>query len=200
VETFNGAGVKKVITQCPHCYNTFRNEYPDYGGLYDVVHHAELLAELVGQGKLQPTTPLDVNVTYHDPCYLARHNDLLADPRKVITATGARQTEMHRCGKRTFCCGAGGARFFMEETEGKRINVERIEEALGTNADIVGTACPFCLVMLDDGLKDKQMSGEHEHVQVMDVANVLLRSMDGAQRLPLNGDNASAEVAAPEPT
>ncbi|MEX0874967.1 MAG: (Fe-S)-binding protein [Actinomycetota bacterium] len=196
VETFNGAGVKKVITQCPHCYNTFRNEYPDYGGLYDVVHHAELLADLVGQGKLQPTTPLDANVTYHDPCYLARHNDLLADPRKVITATGARQTEMHRCGKRTFCCGAGGARFFMEETEGKRINVERIEEALGTNADIVGTACPFCLVMLDDGVKDKQMSGEHEHVQVMDVANVLLKSMNGS------APAAAAEeaVAAPEST
>ncbi len=196
VETFNGAGVKKIITQCPHCYNTFRNEYPDYGGLYDVVHHAQMLAGLIGEGKLQPTTPLDLNVTYHDPCYLARHNDLLTDPRNVITATGARQTEMHRCGKRTFCCGAGGARFFMEETEGKRINVERIEEALGTNADVVGTACPFCLVMLDDGVKDKQMGGGYENVEVMDIANVLLRSMNGSAPAAV----VEEEVAAPEPS
>ena len=180
VEKFNATGVKKIITQCPHCFNTFRNEYPDYGGLYDVVHHAQLLAELIGDGKLKPTTPIDALVTYHDPCYLVRHNDVLNDPRHVITATGARQQDMHRCGKRTFCCGAGGARFFMEETEGKRINVERIEEALGTEADIVGTSCPFCLVMLDDGVKDKQMGGGYEHVEVMDVANLLLRSMNGS--------------------
>jgi Fe-S oxidoreductase len=180
VEKFNTTGVKKIITQCPHCFNTFRNEYPDYGGLYDVVHHAQLLAELIGDGKLKPTTPIDALVTYHDPCYLVRHNDVLNDPRHVITATGARQQDMHRCGKRTFCCGAGGARFFMEETEGKRINVERIEEALGTNADIVGTSCPFCLVMLDDGVKDKQMGGGYENVEVMDVANLLLRSMNGS--------------------
>jgi Fe-S oxidoreductase len=180
VEKFNATGVKKIITQCPHCFNTFRNEYPDYGGTYEVLHHAQVLASLVGEGKLQPRTPIDKLVTYHDPCYLVRHNDVLNDPRHVITATGARQQDMHRCGKRTFCCGAGGARFFMEETEGKRINVERIEEALGTNADIVGTSCPFCLVMLDDGVKDKQMGGHYEGVEVMDVANLLLRSMNGS--------------------
>ena len=180
VETFGAAGVKKIITQCPHCFNTFRNEYPDYGGNYEVVHHAQLLAELVGEGKLNPTTPIDKTVTYHDPCYLVRHNDVLNDPRRVITATGARQTEMHRCGKRTFCCGAGGARFFMEETEGKRINVERIEEALGTNPDVVGTSCPFCLVMLDDGVKDKQMGGGYQDVEVMDIASLLLKSMNGS--------------------
>ncbi len=179
VEKFTGAGVRKIITQCPHCFNTFRNEYPDYGGNWDVVHHAELLAQLVGEGKLKPTTPIDALVTYHDPCYLARHNDVLTDPRHVITATGARQTEMHRCGKKTFCCGAGGARFFMEETEGKRINTERIEEAVGTDANVVGTACPFCLVMLDDGIKDIQMKGQAENVEVMDVATLLLRSMNG---------------------
>jgi Fe-S oxidoreductase len=181
VEKFNEAGVRKVITQCPHCFNTLRNEYPDYGGNWEVVHHAQLLAQLIQDGKIQPTTPLDSVVTYHDPCYLSRHNDVMADPRHVITATGARQTEMHRCGKKTFCCGAGGARFFMEETEGKRINTERIEEAIGTQADIVGTACPFCLVMLDDGIKDAQMKGLGEDVKVMDVANVLLRSMNGGR-------------------
>jgi Fe-S oxidoreductase len=118
-------------------------------------------------------------VTYHDPCYLARHNDVMDDPRDVITATGAQQSEMHRCRRKTFCCGAGGARFFMEETEGKRINTERIEEAVGTDADVVGTACPFCLVMLDDGIKDIQMKGQAEGVEVMDIATLLQRSMDG---------------------
>jgi Fe-S oxidoreductase len=195
VEKFNATGVKKIITQCPHCFNTFRNEYPDYGGLYDVVHHAQLLAELIGDGKLKPTTPIDALVTYHDPCYLVRHNDVLNDPRHVITATGARQQDMHRCGKRTFCCGAGGARFFMEETEGKRINVERIEEALGTNADIVGTSCPFCLVMLDDGVKDKQMGGGYENVEVMDVANLLLRSMNGSAAKVEAAPEAPAETS-----
>ncbi|HVL80627.1 MAG TPA: (Fe-S)-binding protein [Actinomycetota bacterium] len=177
VETLNGAGVKKIIAQCPHCFNTLRNEYPDYGGSYEVVHHAELLAELVAQGRLQPKTPLDAHVTYHDPCYLARHNDVMADPRLVIRATGARQTEMHRCGRKTFCCGAGGARFWMEETEGKRINHERIDEALGTDPDVVATACPFCLVMLDDAVKDRQMQGQGEGVEVIDVAQILVRSM-----------------------
>ena len=199
VETFNTTGVKKVITQCPHCFNTFRNEYPDYGGHYEVLHHSEVLSDLVEQGKLQPTVPIDALVTYHDPCYLVRHNDVMEKPRNVITATGARQQEMHRCGRRTFCCGAGGARFFMEETEGKRINVERIEEALDQNPDIVGTSCPFCLVMLDDGVKDKQMGGGYENVEVMDIANLLLRSLnvDG------NGSaaaKAEAEIEAPEPT
>jgi Fe-S oxidoreductase len=198
VEMFNDKGVRKIITQCPHCYNTFRNEYPDYGGRYEVIHHAQLLSQLVAQGRLKPQTPVDATVTYHDPCYLARHNDVMTDPRHVITATGARQEEMHRCGRRTFCCGAGGARFFMEETEGKRINAERIEEAVGTNADIVGTACPFCLVMLDDGVKDLQMKGQApEHVQVMDVANVLLRSLDGAVKAdqPVSTPGAPSEPA-----
>jgi Fe-S oxidoreductase len=198
VETFNTTGVKKIITQCPHCFNTFKNEYPDYGGNYEVLHHSELLSELVEDGKLQPTVPIDALVTYHDPCYLVRHNDVMDKPRNVITATGARQQDMHRCGRRTFCCGAGGARFFMEETEGKRINVERIEEALDTNPDIVGTSCPFCLVMLDDGVKEKQMGGGYEGVEVMDIANLLLRSMasDG------NGSAAEAEapVEVPEPS
>jgi Fe-S oxidoreductase len=196
VETFEGAGVKKIITQCPHCFNTFRNEYPDYGGNYEVVHHAQVLAQLIDEGKLKPTTPIDGLVTYHDPCYLVRHNDVLNDPRRVITATGARQQEMHRCGKRTFCCGAGGARFFMEETEGKRINTERIEEALDTNPDVVGTSCPFCLVMLDDGVKDKQMKGEYENVEVMDVANLLLRSMNGTAPSPNGNGQAGAKEEA----
>jgi Fe-S oxidoreductase len=195
VETLNGVGARKIITQCPHCFNTLKKEYPDYGGTYDVVHHAELLSRLIGEGKLRPEVPLDAHVTYHDPCYLARHNDVMDDPRRVITATGARQTEMHRCGRKTFCCGAGGARFFMEETEGKRINTERIEEALGTKPDVVGTACPFCLVMLDDGVKDVQMKGGAEGVEVMDIATLLMRSMDGGSRTPATvGAPASREA------
>jgi Fe-S oxidoreductase len=177
VETLNGAGVVKIIAQCPHCFNTLAKEYPDYGGSYEVIHHSQLLSRLVSEGRLSPVTPLDENVTYHDPCYLARHNDVMADPRVLITATGARQTEMHRCGRKTFCCGAGGSRMWMEETIGKRVNIERIDEALETNPDIVATGCPYCLVMLDDAIKDKQMKGVGTGVQVMDVAQVLARSM-----------------------
>ncbi|HVE92256.1 MAG TPA: (Fe-S)-binding protein [Actinomycetota bacterium] len=199
VETLNGVGVTKIITQCPHCFNTMAREYPDYGGNYEVIHHSQLLAKLVGQGRLQPETPLDLDVTYHDPCYLARHNDVTVDPRLVIRATGARQTEMHRCGKKTFCCGAGGARFWMEETEGKRINHERIDEALGANPDVVATACPFCLVMLDDAVKDRQMSGAGENVEVIDVAQVLVRSMNGTRPLAAvtSGSKEQAETKAP---
>lgn len=200
VEQFNEMGVRKIITQCPHCFNTMGKEYPDYGGNYEVLHHAELFAQLVREGKLSPKTPLDLDVTYHDPCYLARHDDVMDDPRHVVRATGSRSSEMHRCRKGTFCCGAGGARFFMEETEGKRINLERMEEALDTDPNVVGTACPFCLVMLDDGVKDLQMQGQGEGVEVMDVASLLQRSMmDGQPAVsgnghgPGNGDGSSGE-------
>jgi Fe-S oxidoreductase len=190
VETLGRAGVVKIVAQCPHCFNTLAKEYPDYGGTYEVIHHSQLLARLIADGKLSPTSPLDEHITYHDPCYLARHNDVLTDPRHVIRATGARCSEMHRCERKTFCCGAGGARFWMEETEGKRINLERIDEALGTNPDIVATGCPFCLIMLDDAIKDKQMRGEGEGVEVMDVANVLARSMDGTARPSARAEEA----------
>jgi Fe-S oxidoreductase len=181
-------GTRKIVASCPHCFNTIANEYPDFGGDFEVLHHTELLAELIKDGKLKPEQEVDARVTYHDPCYLARHNDVMKQPRTVVAAIpGVTSTEMHRCKRGTFCCGAGGARMWMEETAGKRINHERIEEALGTNPDIVSTGCPYCMIMLDDAVKDKVQSKEaSENVQVLDVAQILARSvgLNGRKKEP----------------
>jgi Fe-S oxidoreductase len=180
VETLNEVGVKKIVATCPHCFNTLANEYPELGGRYEVIHHTQLLSQLVSAGKLTPVKPLDGGLTYHDPCYLGRHNRVFAPPREVLGAvakdTGV--TEMPRFAERSFCCGAGGARMWMEERIGKRINVERVEEALSTNAQTVAVSCPFCLTMLGDGVTGKKASGAaDESVEVVDVATVLLRSI-----------------------
>jgi len=174
VETLNATGVRKIVATCPHCFNTLANEYPQLGGSYEVIHHTQLLAQLVSAGKLTPVRPVDGDLTYHDPCYLGRHNRVFAPPREVLGAVG-RVTEMPRFAERSFCCGAGGARMWMEERIGKRINVERVEEALSTGATTVAVSCPFCLTMLGDGVTGKQASDE---VEVVDVATVLLRSLD----------------------
>ncbi len=184
VETLNSAGAKKIVTTCPHCFNTLANEYPQIGGTYDVVHHTQLLGRLVDEGRLTPVQPVEELVTYHDPCYLGRHNKVYTPPREVLASVpGLRTTEMHRCKERGFCCGAGGARMWMEEKIGKRINVERTDEALATDAGIISTACPFCITMLSDAVTAKQQSGEaREGVEVLDVSQILLRSLatDGA--------------------
>jgi Fe-S oxidoreductase len=166
VETLNDAGVQKIIASCPHCFNTLANEYPDFGGRYEVIHHSELLASLVRDEKLSPRRSESLNVTYHDSCYLARHNDVLEGPRELVGAVG-RQKEMRRSGKQTFCCGAGGAHMWMEE-RAKPINVERVREAAATGADTLAVACPFCTVMLSDGV---QSAGEE--LRVADVATLL---------------------------
>jgi Fe-S oxidoreductase len=179
IATLKEKRVTKIVASCPHCFNTMAREYPDLGGDFEVIHHTELLARLLQEGKLKPKESVDAKVTYHDPCYLARHNDVLKQPRTVVNAIpGVEATEMHRCKKGTFCCGAGGARMWMEETVGKRINHERIEEALATDADIVSTGCPYCMIMLDDAVKDKVQKKEaSENVQVLDVAQILARSV-----------------------
>jgi Fe-S oxidoreductase len=179
VETLNSIGAKKIVATCPHCFNTLANEYPQNGGEYEVVHHTQLLARLVEEGRLTPVKPLDQLVTYHDPCYLGRHNKVYTPPREVLsTVPGLRQQEMHRCKERGFCCGAGGARMWMEEKIGKRINVERIDEALALDPDVVSTACPYCMVMLTDAVTAKKQSGEaREDVEVLDVAQILRRSL-----------------------
>jgi Fe-S oxidoreductase len=173
VETMNSAGVTKVIANCPHCFNTLRNEYPQYGGNYEVIHHTELLGRLVAEGRLRPTEQVETLLAYHDPCYLGRHNQVYDAPRDVLASVpGVRTVEMPRHKERGMCCGAGGARMWMEEGIGKRINAERMDEAAATGADTVGVACPYCLIMLDDGAK-----GRGDTTQVLDIAQVIRRSL-----------------------
>ncbi len=169
VSTLDGAGVKKIVASCPHCFNTLSNEYPDFGGNYEVVHHSEMLAELVRDGRLEPAGS-DKSITYHDSCYLARHNDILEGPRELVAAVG-KPIEMKRSGKKTFCCGAGGAHMWMEE-RGTPINDARVQEAADTGAETLAVACPFCTVMLDDGVK---ASGKQ--LRVVDVSTLLVEAL-----------------------
>jgi Fe-S oxidoreductase len=179
VETLNGVGARRIVVTCAHCFNTLANEYPQFGGEYEVVHHTELLARLVAEGRLRPVNDVDVAVTYHDPCYLGRHNRVFSPPREILgSVPGVRLTEMPRHRERSFCCGAGGARMWMEETIGTRINETRTDEALGTSPDLVTAACPFCIVMLTDGVATRKQQGKApEELRVTDVSEVLLRSV-----------------------
>jgi Fe-S oxidoreductase len=179
IETLNEAGARKIVASCPHCFNTLANEYPQLGGNYEVIHHTQLLARLVSEGRLTPVNSVEEKITYHDPCFLGRHNRVFAPPREIMEQVpGVRAQEMHRCKERGFCCGAGGARMWMEERIGKRINTERIDEALGTNPDTISTGCPYCLVMLGDAISAKKSSGEAaESLEVVDVAQILVRSV-----------------------
>jgi Fe-S oxidoreductase len=184
VETLNEAGVaagtgKKVIASCPHCFNTISREYPQLGGNYEVIHHTQLLARLVDDGKLTPVSPVEEKITYHDPCFLGRHNQVYTPPRSIIEAVpGTQAEEMHRCKGKGFCCGAGGARMWLEERTGKRINEERIDEALALDPDTVTTACPYCMVMLGDAVNAKKAAGQAKpELEVIDVAQLLVRSV-----------------------
>ncbi len=183
VETLNAAledaPVKRIVATCPHCFNTIANEYPQLGGHFEVIHHTQLLQHLIDEGRLLPVNPVEGLITYHDPCYLGRHNKVYSPPREIMDKVpGLRQQEMHRHKERGFCCGAGGARMWMEERIGKRINTERVDEALSLNPDIVSTACPFCLVMLSDSVNGKKTEGAaKEHLKVVDVAQLLLESV-----------------------
>jgi Fe-S oxidoreductase len=177
VATLNDAGVTKIVASCAHCFNTLANEYPDYGGTYEVVHHSELLARLIREGGLSPSRG-SVSATYHDACYLGRHNDRYDAPREVLGAATGSIEEMPRSRERSFCCGAGGARFWMEEGGDARINETRFAEAASTGADIVATACPYCLVMLDDAANSA--GGDGAGPEVADVATLLARAtLDG---------------------
>lgn len=180
VDTINGYGIKKIVTACPHCFNGIKNEFPQYGGNYEVLHHTELLSSLRREGKLKvPETAGTHKLTYHDSCYLARYNSVMDAPRE-LAGTGGEVVEMPRHGEKSFCCGAGGGRMWMEERIGKSVNLERAQETLATGADTVATACPFCMTMLSDGVKREG----REDVAVKDVAEIL------AEQLGLNGKDS----------
>ena len=192
-----GADTRKIVAWCPHCFNTIKNEYPDFDGHFTVLHHSEVLAQLIDDGRLVATNEMDKRVTYHDPCYLGRHNEVYSKPRMVVDAVpGLKPTEMHRCRSNGFCCGAGGARMWMEEDIGKRVNIERIEEALETDPDLITTACPFCTTMLSDGIAQKVQEGAiaEGKVEVLDISEVLQRG----RMLPVATQGVKADVD-PEP-
>jgi Fe-S oxidoreductase len=173
-----GAEKTKIVAWCPHCFNTLKNEYPDFDGHFEVLHHSEVLAALVEEGRLVATNQVDKKITYHDPCYLGRHNEVYSTPRKVVDAVpGLQPTEMTRCRSNGFCCGAGGARMWMEEHIGKRVNMERVDEALEMDPDLISTACPFCTTMLSDGIAQKVQEGslQEGQVEVLDISEVLQR-------------------------
>src|SRR3954469_12691576 len=215
VETLDGLfeGVervdRKVVVTCPHCFNTLGREYPQVGGNYTVLHHTQLLNRLIRDKKLVPVTPVDggADITYHDPCYLGRHNKVYDAPRELIGASGAKLTEMPRHADRGLCCGAGGARMWMEEHIGKRVNHERVEEALDTGASKIATGCPFCRVMITDGVDDVAAANDVPKAEVLDVAQLLLGSLDKSSiALPEKGTAAkeseerAARVEASAPT
>ena len=200
IELMNAKGVQKVVANCPHCYNTIKHEYPDFEGTYETVHHTELLAQLVRSGKLpaqQANGLQDKTVTYHDPCYTARHNDIIDEPRQVIAAVGSNQVEMPRCKRGTFCCGAGGGHMWVEENRGERINDVRTKEAVDTGADVIAVACPFCMQMFESGVGSVPAAAERG-VQVFDIAELLDMSVAYSKPLAPNG-NGGAPPAPAEP-
>ncbi|MEK7818901.1 MAG: heterodisulfide reductase-related iron-sulfur binding cluster [Bacteroidota bacterium] len=176
IDTMNRYKIKKIVTTCPHCFHSLAKEYPQFGGNFEVIHHTDFLMGLVKTGALKISKSKQATITYHDSCYLARYNDVVESPREVLKSIPELKiVEMPRSKQKGFCCGAGGGRMWMEEKEGKRINIERTEEALATNADTIGTACPFCLTMMNDGVKAKEAS---EKVQVKDIAEILLEVIE----------------------
>src|SRR5690606_13786920 len=187
-------GKRKIVTTCAHCFNSIANEYSQLGGNYDVVHHTQLLNRLVREKRLVPVAPVAQDVTYHDPCYLGRHNKVYTPPRELVGASGANLREMPRHADRSMCCGAGGARMWMEERIGKRINLERVDEALGTAPPKIATGCPFCRVMLTDGLTSRQNEkAASESVEVVDVAQLLLSAVKRGQDGQESGGEAEAD-------
>ena len=176
IENMNNLKVEKIITQCPHCFNTIANEYPQLGGNYQVIHHSQLLTELVQSGRIEVgTSDKPYKITYHDSCYLGRHNDIYTAPREIVGSIGGIEIrEMKRQGTQSFCCGAGGGRMWMEESTGKKVNIERSQEAIDTGADEVAVACPFCYIMMDDGVKEL---GFGDNVKVRDVSLILLDNL-----------------------
>ena len=177
IQVLDGYEIKKIVTACPHCFNTIKNEYPELGGDYQVIHHTELIQGLIDEGKLKPADGQPFNgkkITYHDPCYLGRANQVYEAPRKALVSLDADLVELKRCRSNGLCCGAGGAQMFKEPERGtKEINVERIDEVIESGAEIVAAACPFCMTMLRDGVKARQ---NEKDVDVLDIAEITARA------------------------
>lgn len=177
IEVLNGYEIKKIVTACPHCFNTLKNEYPALGGHYEVIHHTQLLQELIDQGRIKMKEGgafEGKKITYHDSCYLGRANGVYEAPRKVLEALDNELVEMKRCRTNGLCCGAGGAQMFKEDEPGnKRINIERVEEALDTKAEIIAANCPFCITMMQDGVKGKD---KQDDVMVYDLAELIVNN------------------------
>ena len=177
VEVLNEIQAKKIVVTCPHCLNSLKREYPQLGGNYEVVHHSELLADLVKAGRLTPVNKIDQTVTYHDPCYLGRHNKIYTPPRELVAASAEKVVEMERSGDKSFCCGAGGARMWMEERIGSRVNQNRGDEAIATGAKRIAVGCPFCSVMLNDAVTTRQQDPARAiGVEVVDISTLLLQA------------------------
>ena len=178
IQLLNNYNIKKIVTACPHCFNTLKNEYPELGGNYEVIHHTVFLQQLIDEGKIKMKEGGNFKgkkITYHDSCYLGRANNIYEAPRKVLEALDAELIEMKRCRSNGLCCGAGGAQMFKEEEKGNtRINIERTKEAIGTNANIIATACPFCNTMMTDGIKSNE---KEDIMQVMDIAELIASSI-----------------------
>ncbi len=175
IETLNGYNVKKIIAACPHCLNTLKHEYPQKGGNYEVIHHSAFIAQLVKEGKIKLNRSLEGALTYHDPCYLGRYNDVFDQPRSLLQSVAKDGfKELERCGQESFCCGAGGGRMWMEETIGKRIYLERSEEIDHQNVANVAVGCPFCLTMVEDGMKEM---GKEEEIKTLDIAEIVAANM-----------------------
>jgi Fe-S oxidoreductase/nitrate reductase gamma subunit len=174
MEILRRYGIKKVITQCPHCYNTLKNEYPQFGGNYEVTHHTEFISRLIGMGRIRMKGEKRGTITYQDPCYLGRHNGIYRSPRDILNVSGYRLAEMRGSSQESFCCGAGGGRIWMEECLGERINVKRTEDALAVNPESIVTACPYCLTMMEDGVKLKNMN---EQVRTVDLAELVVEAI-----------------------
>ena len=178
IQVLDGYGVKKIVTACPHCFNILKNEYPELGGNYEVIHHATFLQQLINEGKIKMKEEGNFKgkkITYHDSCYLGRANNIYEAPRKVLEALDIDLVEMKRCKSNGLCCGAGGAQMFKEEEKGDiRINTERTKEALSTGASIIASNCPFCMTMLTDGIK---VNEREENIKVMDIAELVEASM-----------------------
>jgi len=171
IERLKRYGVKKIVTACPHCFNTIKNEYPQFGGDFEVIHHTKFIADLVKSGRLKFTSEVNKTITYHDPCYLGRYNDIYEAPRQILgVIPGVRLVKMDRSRQKSFCCGGGGGRIWMEETIGRKINEIRTEDVITSKAELVATACPFCLQMFEEGITRKKME---KAIEVMDLVELV---------------------------